>query len=128
MKLWKELLMKAKENSQEDILYLLQDMTDFELYGTVNAIISICDSINYITEEEDLLTVFQLANNYLEKDGIFVFDMNTEYKYKNSTIYTVPVSVENDRRFFNFIDNSDQWKPLEQEKLKINFSVNHLLL
>ena len=51
--------------------------------------------------------------------------MNTECKYKNSTIYIVPVSVENDRRFFNFIDNSDQWKPLEQEKLKINYLFNY---
>ena len=70
------------DNNSDNILYLLQDMTEFELYGTVNAIISICDCMNYITSEDDLLKVFQLANNYLEKDGIFIFDMNTEYKYK----------------------------------------------
>ena len=70
------------DNNSDNILYLLQDMTEFELYGTVNAIISICDCMNYITLEDDLLKVFQLANNYLEKDGIFIFDMNTEYKYK----------------------------------------------
>lgn len=64
-----------------EILYLLQDMREFELYGTVAAIISICDSINYITSEEDLLTVFKLVNNYLDPDGIFIFDLNTVYKY-----------------------------------------------
>ena len=79
-----EMLSIAREKTEDSsILYLLQNMTEFELYGTVNAVISICDIINYITNEEDLLKVFKLVNNYLEKDGIFVFDMNTEHKYKN---------------------------------------------
>jgi SAM-dependent methyltransferase len=64
------------------ILYLEQDMRDFELYGTVSAVVSICDSMNYITSNTDLLTVFRLVNNYLDPGGIFIFDMNTQYKYK----------------------------------------------
>ena len=67
--------------SKRNILYLLQDMREFELYGTVRAVISICDSMNYILEEEDLLQVFKLVNNYLDPKGIFIFDMNTRYKY-----------------------------------------------
>ena len=63
------------------ILYLLQDMREFELYGTVRAVISICDSMNYILDEEDLLQVFRLVNNYLDPKGVFIFDMNTRYKY-----------------------------------------------
>lgn len=64
------------------ILYLLQDMREFELYGTVAAMVSICDSMNYIVSEEDLLTVFKLVNNYLDPRGIFIFDLNTVYKYE----------------------------------------------
>lgn len=64
-----------------DILYLLQDMREFELYGTVAAVVSICDSINYITEYEDLVNVFRLVNNYLDIGGIFIFDLNTQFKY-----------------------------------------------
>ena len=67
--------------SNSNILYLLQDMREFELYGTVRAVVSICDSMNYILEEEDLLQVFKLVNNYLDPKGIFIFDMNTRYKY-----------------------------------------------
>ena len=69
------------EENATNILYLLQDMREFELYGTVRAIISICDSMNYILEEEDLLQVFRLVNNYLDSKGVFIFDMNTRYKY-----------------------------------------------
>ena len=53
-----------------------------ELYGTVKAVVSICDSMNYITEPEDLETVFRLVNNYLDPGGIFIFDLNTVYKYR----------------------------------------------
>ena len=77
-----EIAMEKREKSGHDILYLLQDMREFELYGTVRAIVSVCDSINYITEKEDLLEVFRLANNYLDPKGIFIFDFNTVYKYR----------------------------------------------
>lgn len=74
--------MEKKEVSGLDILYLLQDMREFELYGTVKGIVSICDSMNYVTEEEDLLEVFRLVNNYLDPGGVFIFDLNTIYKYE----------------------------------------------
>lgn len=81
-----EMLEIAREHQEErtgsNILYLLQDMREFELYGTVRAVVSICDSMNYITEEEDLLQVFRLVNNYLDPKGLFIFDLNTVYKYK----------------------------------------------
>ena len=77
-----EIAMEKRAKSGHDILYLLQDMREFELYGTVKAIVSICDSINYITEEEDLLEVFRLANNYLDPKVIIIFDFNTVYKYR----------------------------------------------
>lgn len=64
------------------ILYLQQDMREFELYGTVRAIVSICDSVNYMQKPEDLVTVFKLVNNYLDPKGLFLFDFNTEYKYR----------------------------------------------
>ena len=76
-----EIAMEKRAKSGHDILYLLQDMREFELYGNVKAIVSICDSVNYITEEEDLLQVFKLANNYLDPQGVFIFDFNTVYKY-----------------------------------------------
>ncbi len=74
--------MEKRTVSGSDILYLLQDMREFELYGTVRGVISICDSMNYLTEAVDMLTVFRLVKNYLDWDGIFIFDLNTIYKYE----------------------------------------------
>ena len=80
-----DMLLKAQEKRQasgRDILYLCQDMRDFELYGTVRAVVSVCDCMNYLLEEEDLFQVFSLVNNYLDPGGVFIFDLNTEYKYR----------------------------------------------
>ncbi len=77
-----ELAMEKRLKSGHDILYLLQDMQSFELFGTVKAVISVCDSINYVTDEAELKEVFRLVNNYLDPRGIFIFDFNTEYKYR----------------------------------------------
>lgn len=80
---YSEDMLDVATNVREDrnILYLCQDMREFELYGTVRAVVSICDSMNYMTSPEDLLTVLKLVNNYLDPGGIFIFDMNTYYKY-----------------------------------------------
>lgn len=80
-----DMLSVAKEkaiHNHLDILYLLQDMREFELYGTVDCIISLCDSLNYILDEEGLLNTFKWVNNYLNPEGLFIFDVNTLYKYK----------------------------------------------
>ena len=63
-----------------DILYLNQDMTEFELYGTVDAIICSLDGVNYLTEDGDLLKMLKLVKNYLNPGGIMIFDINSEYK------------------------------------------------
>jgi SAM-dependent methyltransferase len=72
----------GKLSESAEILYLLQDMRSFELYGTVRAVYSACDCLNYILDEDELRTVFRLVNNYLDPRGIFVFDMNTVFKYE----------------------------------------------
>ena len=80
-----EMLMRARENAVEDglnILYLLQEMPEFELYGTVDLIYSSCDSMNYLLDEEEVLSTLKWVNNYLEPKGLFIFDINTPYKYK----------------------------------------------
>jgi len=80
-----EMLAIARQKGDGDgqILYLHQDMRNFELYGTVDAIVCVCDGINYLTDPTDLGRVFALARNYLNPGGLLVFDINSEYKYEN---------------------------------------------
>lgn len=108
------MLAKAREKTSSDlnILYLNQDMREFELYGTADAIISMCDSINYITEEKELLEVFKLVNNYLEPKGLFVFDINTIYKFRD---------ILGDNSFCETTEDSAYtWENYYDENEKIN--------
>ena len=75
--------MEKREQSGLSILYLQQDMREFELYGTVKAVVSVCDSLNYLLEDEEVIETFRLVNNYLDPEGVFVFDFNTVHKYRD---------------------------------------------
>lgn len=71
----------AMEPGEVPILYLLQDMQDLELDGCVRAVYSVCDCVNYVLDEEELQQAFSRVHEYLEEDGVFIFDVNTSYKY-----------------------------------------------
>ena len=77
-----DMLAIASEQNEEGILYLCQDMCELELYGTAKAMVSVCDSINYLLEEDEIIWTLQSVNQYLEPGGIFIFDFNTVYKYE----------------------------------------------
>ncbi|MBR4030407.1 MAG: class I SAM-dependent methyltransferase [Clostridia bacterium] len=78
-----DMLNVAREKCSPSVLLLNQDMTDFELYGTVDVILCLLDSVNYVTDKKKLQKMFNLAHNYLEYGGLFVFDINSAYKLKN---------------------------------------------
>ncbi len=82
-----EMLQEAlakRDRTGSDILYLCQDMRDFELYGTVRAFVSVCDTMNYLTDTDDLKDVFRLVNNYLDPGGVFIFDLTTEHFFRET--------------------------------------------
>ena len=73
---------EKKAASGLNILYLLQDMRGFELYGTVRAVVSLCDTMNYLADVQELQTVIRLADNYLDPGGVFIFDLKTDAYYR----------------------------------------------
>ncbi len=77
-----EMLMEARDKLPSN-LFLNQNMTEFELYGTVDSIVCLCDSMNYLLEEKDVLKTLKLCDNYLNPNGLLIFDINTEFKFKN---------------------------------------------
>lgn len=76
------MLSVARAAGGTDILYLLQDMTDFELYGTVGAAVCFLDGMNHLTGSGELERCFSLVHNYLDFGGVLFFDMNTPLKFK----------------------------------------------
>ncbi len=71
-----------KLRKYKNVEIMKQDMINFKFNKSYDAVISICDSINYIIEKEDLEKTFRNVWNHLEKDGIFIFDINSYYKLK----------------------------------------------
>lgn len=104
--------MEKRGQSGSEILYLQQDMRELSLYSTVGTVVSACDCVNYVLEEDELLEVFSLVNNYLFPGGIFIFDFNTEYKYRE--VIGDSVIAEN-REDCSFI-----WENYYDEESRIN--------
>ncbi len=79
-----DMLSVARQKSgAESILFLNQPMDDFELYGTVDGIVCVLDSLNYLTDPEAMRKTFRLCANYLNPGGILIFDVNSEYKFSS---------------------------------------------
>lgn len=87
--------MQKNQDSRESILFLNQQMEELDLYGTVDATICALDSINHIESEERLLTVFKKVSLFTNPGGLFIFDVNTQYKHRdilggNVFVYDLP--------------------------------------
>ena len=69
--------------SEKQIVYSLQDMRDFEFPYKMDGMISICDSMNYITTVSDLISVFQCVGDNLKDGGVFIFDLKTIHFFRD---------------------------------------------
>ncbi len=81
-----EMLMEAQQKAYDEgvsILFLNQNMCEIDLYGTVDMTVCCLDSLNYLTDEKDVEKTFALVNNFMNDGGLFVFDVNSPYKFKN---------------------------------------------
>lgn len=92
-----------KQKDSRNILYLNQDMTDFSLHKPADVVLCICDSINYLLEEEELVHTFCCVRDNLAEDGIFLFDMKTEYCF--STVLGDQIRVEDEEDYMVIWDN-----------------------
>lgn len=77
-----EMLDKA-HRLNPSMLLINRSIDDFELYGTVQAALCTLDTLNYLQSSKQLLSCFGLVANYLETGGLFVFDMNTKYRFSD---------------------------------------------
>lgn len=92
-----------------------QNMVGFSAPASYDAIISVADSLNYVTDEKDFEAAIKSSYDHLKDGGIFIFDLNTEYKFKNIP----PVTVD------EVEDVLYLWENIYDEKEKLNtYGVN----
>lgn len=60
------------------------DMSNFMMNKKYNAVISACDSINYLVDDNLVRNTFHSACEHLETGGVFIFDINSEYKLRTT--------------------------------------------
>ena len=79
-----EMLMQAMQNTMDCSprpLLINQRMEELDLYGNVDACLCCLDSVNYVTDPDDLAEAFRRVHLFLNPDGLFVFDINTPAKF-----------------------------------------------
>lgn len=101
-----------REKTGSEILYLCQDMRELDLYSTVGTVVCVCDAINYLLENDEVIDTFLRINNYLYPAGIFVFDFNTVYKYEKIIGNTI---IAENREESSFI-----WENYYHEEERLN--------
>lgn len=72
-----------KFDSGLNIQYLCQDMTELDMFGTIDVTICALDSINHLKSIDDVKKTFQKVFLFCEPNGLFIFDINTPYKHQN---------------------------------------------
>lgn len=81
---------KARKQKR-NIRFLHQDMADLSLNRSFEAVLCMCDGVNYMIEEEGLLQYLGAAYEVLTPGGLFIFDVSSEYKLSailgNNTLF-----------------------------------------
>jgi ubiquinone/menaquinone biosynthesis C-methylase UbiE len=65
------------------VMFICQDMQALDLYGTVDAVVCSLDSINHLTKPKKVINTFKKVSMFLNPGGLFIFDVNSEYKFRN---------------------------------------------
>ena len=86
--------MQKRYETGQDILFLCQDMTELDLYGTVDTTVCALDSINHVTDPKHVRKFFQGVSLFTVPGGLFLFDVNSPYKHRqvlgnNTFVYDV---------------------------------------
>lgn len=78
-----EEMLAAAENKHTGALLLKQSLTKIDLYGTISGAISTLDVLNHFKDINEVGAFFEGISLFMEKGGIFIFDMNTAYKHSS---------------------------------------------
>ncbi|WP_246940545.1 class I SAM-dependent DNA methyltransferase [Bacillus pinisoli] len=91
---------KARKE-QVDIHFLQQSMTDLSLLPAhiFDTIICFCDSLNYLTDEQDVIKTVKGVHHLLKPGGAFMFDVHSIEKIEKIFLDQTFVSTDDDISF-----------------------------
>jgi len=82
-----EMLMEARNRAFRErcggIIFICEDMRKLKIHKPIDAIVSVCDGVNYLTSAEDVLSFFRHAADCLKPGGVLLFDISSPYKFKH---------------------------------------------
>jgi len=74
---------KKFDRKNESVILLCQQMQSLDLYGTIDVTVCALDSLNHLTDPQNLQETFRRVSLFTDPDGLFLFDVNTPYKHRN---------------------------------------------
>ena len=100
-------------------------MRDFEVPYEVDAMISIGDSMNYITCVDDLENVFSCVRENLKENGVFIFDLKTIHFFRDILADNTYAQNRDDSAFIwdNYYD--DEERNNARERRDLLFTLRH---
>ena len=79
-----DMLMQARSNAYaarcKEIVFICEDMRKLSIHKPIDAIVSVCDGVNYLTQRRDVGSFFRRAHDCLKPGGLLLFDVSSQYK------------------------------------------------
>ncbi|MHC0035842.1 class I SAM-dependent DNA methyltransferase [Pseudoneobacillus sp. C159] len=141
-----DMLAVAQAKAEENGLYIpffQQNMAQLEGLEQFDYITIFCDSINYLSEERDVVATFNGVRNHLSENGLFLFDVHSEYKmesiFKDQTFTHLsqeicyiwhcfsgeyPLSVEHELTFFVGDSEGRTYERMEEYHFQRTFPID----
>lgn len=104
--------------NMKNVRFFNQDMRNFNMHKKYDSCLCVCDSLNYLTKSDDFVDALKNVFEHLDSNGVFIFDLNTIYKFEN---------MEN-----NYVDEVDEifyvWENYFDKKNLLNtYGVNFFI-
>ena len=72
---------KRDEIEAYNVQILKQDITQLDMFGTVDLFTCTFDTVNHLEGAAFVQKLFDKVSLFMDPDGVFIFDMNTAYKH-----------------------------------------------
>lgn len=134
------LAQKKADDAGVFVRFAEQDMSVLDIGSSVDGVICALDGVNYLKDTSHIRSCFDRVYNSLCDNGLFIFDINTPYKYKNilkdnAFIYELDDMFLSWQSFFNeksgicdyiltfFAERGGVWHRYDEEQRQRSYAI-----